>query len=271
MKPLPPTESQPPEIQILSDLHLELNQQYKTYTFPVTAPILLLAGDTGRLVDYDAYLHFIAAQTARYEKVLLVLGNHEFFGATYEEGLNAAVKLEAEPALQGRLVLLHRRRWECPGLAVLGCTLWSHVPDDRKDAVVAKVGDYKRIQGWTTDLHNRLHQEDVAWLREQVAAAGAEKMLVVTHHAPCVQGTSRPEHIENPWTVAFATDVLPHGNWGSVQTWVYGHTHYSTDFMCNGVRVVANQRGYVSTDEDETLETSKRDPHRFDARMTISL
>ncbi|KAM3511886.1 hypothetical protein MY11210_004504 [Beauveria gryllotalpidicola] len=59
-------------VQILSDLHLEIGQQYASYTFPVTAPYLLLAGDIGRLVDHDNYLIFLEAQTARYEVVLLV-------------------------------------------------------------------------------------------------------------------------------------------------------------------------------------------------------
>ena len=50
----------------------------------------------------------------------------------------------------------------------------------------------------------------------------------------------------NPWTSAFATDVLSgEGAWGSVRHWVYGHTHFSTDFEKRGVRVVSNQRGYV--------------------------
>ena len=77
-------------IQVLSDLHLEVGQQYSTYTFPASAPFLLLAGDIGRLIDYDAYLGFLEAQVARYKKVFLVLGNHEFYGLDYRSGLDAA-------------------------------------------------------------------------------------------------------------------------------------------------------------------------------------
>lgn len=45
---LPPAT---PPVQILSDLHLEVGQQYRTYTFPVMAPLLLLAGDIGNLTN----------------------------------------------------------------------------------------------------------------------------------------------------------------------------------------------------------------------------
>lgn len=58
-----------PRIQILSDLHLEVAQQYPTFNFPLSAPFLLLAGDIGRLIDYDAYRGFLEAQVARYKKV----------------------------------------------------------------------------------------------------------------------------------------------------------------------------------------------------------
>lgn len=41
-----------PQVQIMSDLHLEVGQQYASFTFPTTAPFLMLAGDIGRLIDY---------------------------------------------------------------------------------------------------------------------------------------------------------------------------------------------------------------------------
>lgn len=62
-------------VQVLSDLHLEVGSQYATYICPVAAPFLLLAGDIGRLIDYEGYLEFLAAQVSRFDKVFLILGN----------------------------------------------------------------------------------------------------------------------------------------------------------------------------------------------------
>ncbi|OAA57730.1 Ser/Thr protein phosphatase [Cordyceps fumosorosea ARSEF 2679] len=70
-------------VQVLSDLHFEIGQQYAAFTLPVAAPYLLLAGDIGRLVDYSGYLSLLAAQAARFEAVLVVLGNHEFCGMSH--------------------------------------------------------------------------------------------------------------------------------------------------------------------------------------------
>lgn len=281
------------QIQLLSDLHLEVGQQYASYAaFPQTAPYLLLAGDVGRLTDYQPYAAFLAAQAARYDRVFLVLGNHEFWGLRYEAAVDTARRLCAEPALRGRVELMHRRRWDCPRtrLSVLGCTLWSRIPREAFEAVRDKVRDFRRIDGWTPEEHVRHHEEDVAWLRDEVRRGAREgrqrrrQLLVATHHAPSLEGTSRPKDAGNPWSVAFASDVLDRGGddgWegeDGVQVWAYGHTHHCTDLRKRGVRVVANQRGYVlpgtemARREVEVWEGKTR-PERgaFDPRFTITL
>ena len=234
--------------QILSDLHLEVGQQYSTFSFPTTAPNLILAGDIGLLSHYDAYLDFLHRQTARYERVFLVLGNHEFYGLDFATALTTARKLEKEPRLGGKLFFLHQTRIDLPeGITILGCTLWSHVPDETKGIVEKKVSDFRKIKNWTVDCHNDAHESDLTWLKAELDGIDhGRTVLIVTHHAPSVLETSRPEHLQNPWTSAFATDILSSEKiWGPVEHWVYGHTHYSAEFKKCGVCVVSNQRGYV--------------------------
>lgn len=244
--------------QVLSDLHLEVGQQYKQYTFPAAAPYLILAGDIGRLADYEDYLAFLKKQVARFERVFLVLGNHEFYGSSHEASLDRALKLETEPCLQSKLILLHQKRFDIPrtNVTVLGCSLWSHIPDDAKLMVRMKINDFNKIQDWTPESHNEQHAADLRWLRDAVKERSAEKssrgsqVIVVTHHAPCVQGTSEPRLDFSPWASAFSTDLLdkPGEGWPGVTTWVYGHTHYSTRFKKAGIKIVSNQRGYVVPD-----------------------
>lgn len=274
------------QIQLLSDLHLEVGQQYARWAaFPQTAPYLLLAGDVGRLTDYAPYLTFLVAQAARYDRVLLVLGNHEFWGLRYEAALDAARRLCAEPALRGRVELLHRRRWDCETtkVSVLGCTLWSRMPEETWGIIKGKVKDFARIEGWTPEEHVRRHEEDVQWLRKEVRRAkeeGDRTVVVATHHAPSLEGTSRPKDAANPWSVAFASGLLEEerGGWDAVKVWAYGHTHHCTKFERRGTKVVANQRGYVlpgteaARNEVDVWE-GRRKPENggFDPRFTISL
>ncbi|KAK4248264.1 Metallo-dependent phosphatase-like protein [Corynascus novoguineensis] len=269
-----------PQVQILSDLHLEVGQQYSTFSFPTSAPYLLLAGDIGRLIDYEAYRSFVVSQVSRYRKVFLVLGNHEFYGLNYESGLAEAQRLAKEPSLASRLVLLHRARWDDPDsdLTVLGCTLWSAIPEAAYGIVEGKVNDFKKISQWTAARHSAVHEEETAWLRQQVSQVKADparrRLLVATHHAPCIEGTSRPEHVANPWTPAFATDLVDQTEWKSIRVWVFGHTHYSTQLSRNGIKVVSNQRGYVLPGSERpkgkggSKEGSGRD---FDPALYISV
>ncbi|SPQ20366.1 f4e00450-6914-41d1-ae78-16439e6b1a41 [Thermothielavioides terrestris] len=244
----------------------------------------------GRLSDYDAYRSFLETQAARYRKVFLVLGNHEFYGLTHEAGLAAAHRLAAEPTLSSSLVLLHRTRWDDPDsdLTILGCTLWSAIPREAYPVVEARVSDFKKIDSWTPQKHNDAHRDEVAWLGEQVAQlkpqpklgnAKPRRLLIATHHAPCVEGTSRPEHVRNPWTPAFATDLLDQDGWGggAVNVWVFGHTHYSTRLMRNGVRLVSNQRGYVlpgsaaAQREDGGWGNKGNEGKGFDAGLVVAV
>ncbi|KAH7318102.1 putative calcineurin-like phosphoesterase [Stachybotrys elegans] len=269
-----PQQPQPP-VQILSDLHLEISNQYYTYTFPTSAPLLLLGGDIGRLVDYDGYLEFLRAQSQRYRAVFLVLGNHEFYTLTYDAGLEEARRLVAEPSLSGRVVLLHRARWDDPDshLTLLGCTLWSAIRPDESKLVQGVVSDFKHIQGWTVDSHNAMHVEELAWLQDQVASLQDQdrRILVATHHAPCTKGTSNPDHAKKPWSSAFATDVLQGSGWSKVKTWVFGHTHYTTTFMRNGITVAANQRGYVFPTEKKRPKTNPDLSHEFDETKFVTV
>ncbi|VUC21059.1 unnamed protein product [Clonostachys rosea] len=268
-------------VQVLSDLHLEVADQYATYTFPVAAPFLLLAGDIGRLIDYDSYLKFLVAQVSRFDKVFLILGNHEFYGLGYQSGLDQAQRFTEEPTLQEKLVLLHKSRWDDPdsNLTILGCTLWSSVPDEALDIVKIKISDFKKIQNWTVHDHNRVHLDELRWLRDQVSQAkqGSDRtILVATHHAPCVEGASRPEHAQNPWTSAFTTELLSDDSFEGVKFWVFGHTHYTTRFAKRGIEVVANQREYVLPGSSTHLEgqsatKAKKEKNTFDPSCTIRI
>lgn len=269
--------------QIMSDLHLEVGQQYLTFQVPPTAPCLVLAGDIGQLSNYDLYLSFLCLQCEQFLRVFLVLGNHEFFGMSHDEGLCIADRLEKGPVLAGRLVVLHRRRYdleEQSDITVLGCTLWSRVHPGARDIVESKVKDFRRIQDWGVDKHNEEHVKDVEWLQEQIGLIRKEpngdkrRIIAVTHHAPSTQQTSKPSDINNPWTSAFASDLVGLKDTpvlSEVQWWIFGHTHYSTHFTKDGVKVVSNQRGYsLPQTTDHTAPTAIRKSFGSDLITSIS-
>ncbi|DAA78172.1 TPA_exp: Uncharacterized protein A8136_5875 [Trichophyton benhamiae CBS 112371] len=240
--------------QVMSDLHLEVGQQYSDFHIEPRAPRLILAGDIGRLADYNAYREFLCTQCENFKAVYLVLGNHEFFGVSRREGLRLADQLQEEPHMNGRLIILNRKRADIDNITILGCTLHSHVPPESEQIVAHKINDFRRIQEWTVANHNSEHAADLKWLAEEISSlrntgpGSKRKIVVITHHAPSTRGTSKPSDEGNPWSSAFGTDLLDTSQKSCldhVHCWIYGHTHHSSESIHGQVRLVSNQRGYV--------------------------
>ncbi|KAI4754992.1 hypothetical protein E4T52_13745 [Aureobasidium sp. EXF-3400] len=185
------------KIQFMSDLHLERNNY--DYEIPCAASHLALAGDIGRFCDYDDYAGFLRIQCQTFDQVLLVAGNNEFYGSSRQEGLDAVDTLIQDPGLQGKLVFLNRTRVDLAGsnIAVLGCTLHSHIQYDC--AQLNK--DFENIRNWTIEDHNKEHELDVEWLHTSlryIADTDPHKeVIILTHHAPSFKDTCHPMHENN--------------------------------------------------------------------------
>jgi hypothetical protein len=239
--------------QVLSDLHLDHDAQYLTFHIPVSAPFLVLAGNIGRLIDYDSYLSFLIRRCNLHEKVYLVLGALEFQGLGWMDALQLAHRMEKEPATKGRLEVLYETRSEVPGtnVVLLGCTLWSQIREADAPAVLKKVAEFDEatgIQNWNVEKHNAEHARDLAWLKSELvspASTEGKHMVVITAFAPDLRSALEPWNVDAPWSSAYGTNLLTEGAWGSVKTWVCGTTGRTCEFRQAGVIVVSNQRGRV--------------------------
>lgn len=258
--------------QVMSDLHLEAFDLYASFDIPRAAPCLILAGDVGRFSSYAKLLGFFERQCQVFDHVYYVLGNHEYYGLNRQRCLDLAREIEKEEVLKGRLTLLDTTRVDLEnGVTILGCTLWSHVPEESEAVIREKVSDFRGyITDWTVDRHNEVHAEEVAWLKQQIEMVHDEqvrrKILVVTHHAPSYHRTSAPKDDDSPLSPAFATELIDDeiGAWRGhdmISHWLFGHTHHSCEIIRNGITMVANQHGYfpitTSTEELTSKYTSK--------------
>jgi hypothetical protein len=149
---------------VMSDFHLEVGDQYQNYQIPVRAPYLILAGDIGRLQDYEKYLSFIARQCANFEMVCLVLGNHEFYGLSRSDGLTQAHMLQGEKRTLGNLKVVDRRGARVgPSLYILGRTLQSHIGPQSQADVEGRVEDFQRISvGLSNNIRRTRERRRVA-------------------------------------------------------------------------------------------------------------
>lgn len=243
------------EFQVLSDIYIDHPENPNGFNFPQCAPYLILAGNVGRLKDYNKYREYIQAQTDRFDRVFLVLGNHEYYGSEIKDVRDAADQLQCEKALGGKLVVLDRRRYDIPwiNVTILGCTLWDQIPDldGSLKTAMSQTDDHKEINGWSMERHNEWFLKDVAWLDTQIEeireqnrmAQEKRQVLVITHHPPNFTLERSPFFL--------LEDRIPRP-WSRIHTWVYGHSHSyrhdrpSTDFKKTKVHFVSNQRSYPS-------------------------
>ena len=175
---------------------------------------------------------------------------------------------ESQPALGiGVFTLLDRVRLDLSDeVTILGCTLWSNIPSASVEAVGKGMNDFKQVRSWTVEDHNAEHAADVEWLTQQLndiqAQEPARRVIVLTHHAPVIDGAIGPRHQKSAVTSAYATDLtVKPGVWrpGLVRIWAFGHTHFPCDFVRDGIRLISNPRGYEASETKGTCSKFRDD------------
>ncbi|KAL5335339.1 acyl-CoA dehydrogenase/oxidase [Aspergillus crustosus] len=246
--------------QILSDLHLEKPRAYDLFDIPSKAPYLALLGDIGAVKD-DGLFAFLEAQLQKFELVFFLLGNHEPFGSNWsaakarlDDFSETISRRRTQDQRLGKLVFLDRTRYDISDdVTVLGCTLYTRVPQSQTEIISYRLNDFYEIDGWTVEAHSEAHEADRQWLSDQVSQIAVskphQKIVIFSHHSPTIASeASDPAHSNSPISSGFSTDLTGEPCWEKpqVRIWAFGHTHYNCDYteQRTGKRVVANQRGY---------------------------
>lgn len=275
-------------LQLLSDLHLEVRPRYRPAPAP-NADLLVLAGDIGSYqqgsglfeagdADFGLARFSPLPQFAGWPTpVLFVPGNHEYDGLDFDL---AHARLRATCERLG-IVWLERETLRFGGVRFIGTTLWSDFDAlaDRSNAAPATLANndklrgkafraanhYLRTTGGTRDGEpllapqvRQLALDSQRWLRAALAEPFAGATVVVTHFAPSLLSAD-PRYGVTPGTAGFCNaldDLLP-----LAELWLHGHLHCPSDYRARGCRVVANPMGYVEKGETE----------RFDPQALIAL
>ncbi|KAL9618941.1 MAG: hypothetical protein Q9160_006405 [Pyrenula sp. 1 TL-2023] len=266
-------------LQILSNLHLESPQPqgaYSTFVITPKAPYLALLGDIGNITLHksDDILGFLTRQLRQFRAVLFVPGNHEAYHSSWEDTLDLIRGFEREvrgDSELGEFVLLDRGEYTLPRteVVVLGCSLFSAVPEERHMAVNLGLNDFRQTEDWDVDAHNEAHGRDLKWLNERVGelerADDDVKIVILSHWSPSRDGRAvEPKYARSPIASGFATDLSGEVCFrsGKVRVWAFGHTYYNCDFVveredgAGPLGLVANQRGY-SFDQAEGYDGEK--------------
>jgi predicted phosphodiesterase len=243
------------KLWILSDLHLEFDgplHKGRPQVCP-DADVCVVAGDV--LNGCGNSIRWLDYHVGPVMPVVLVAGNHEFYGDSVLEGLEWARVHAAECP---RVHFLNDETVEIGGVRFLGATLWTDFAldgDARWGAAnfEGRLNDSRMIawrklpahEGFGALRAKQLHLQSRRFLREQLAAGFDGPTVVVTHHAP------HPRSVHPRWkgsslNPAFASDLGELMELYRPNLWVHGHVHDSFDYKVRDTRVVCNPRGYGS-------------------------
>lgn len=258
-----------PTFQIVSDLHLESPKAYDIFEVEPRAPYLALLGDIGYTKHEEEYLGFIARHLRLFRIVFLVLGNHEPWHSTWDDSkalMRDFEQINQEERMNdtslGKFVFLDRSSYCFPDevngpVTLLGCTLFSQVPQESMRDVSFGVNDFYNIQNWTVEEHSAMSEQDLSWLNDQVNSLRetGHRVVIFTHYSPTLDRRALdPRHEGSKIRSGFATDLSAQPCWTSsnVKLWAFGHNHYNCDFVdaTTQIRVFTNQRGYYFRQSD---------------------
>ncbi len=230
---------------LLSDLHAEqthfkMNSCYKP---EFKDYCLILGGDIADPTS-DEYHDILEFAANNYKYVFVIKGNHECYGHTVSRTDYLIGKV---CELYNNVFYLNKSSIDIDeNIRVIGTTLWSNIEEDQRSDASMFISDFRCIRNWNVELNNDEHKKDVEFIVNEIKKAkqNNKQLLVITHHAPYVKGTSRPEHEGSPLSSVFATD-LSHLFIDPIKVWTFGHTHNSVNMHIGTINLVANQHGLI--------------------------
>jgi len=243
------------KFRICSDLHLEFEQWELPELSTDSETVLILAGDIGLATRESTYVPFIETVAARFQQVIMILGNHEF----YHGSINTA-RYDVEHCLchVENFILLDDEVTEVGDVTVIGSTLWTDF--NKNNPVLLEIArtsmnDYYQIRiGPNNDPYQRrltpietsyLHNGHKIFIFEEIRKAKEQgrKVVVVTHHLPSFLSVD-PQYTNSNLNGAYATELFDEIEELQPELWIHGHTHSSVDYKIIGTRVICNPRGY---------------------------
>lgn len=227
--------------EAISDTHLNLwkyTPEQLAAVLPAvpTVPNLILAGDIGD-PDEPSLYNILQIAKQRYQRVLYIPGNHEFYLRTPRSKKSPASVLAWFDKLDTQWDNFHffyRRTEVYNGIRVVGATAWSTSPKDTE---------------WSK-LISEEGRKDIEFL-DKTLSSSKEPTLVVTHY-PSTLKVLQPNFANKLSQYDYAQDLERMYHY-PVKTWIFGHVHQKHDFTIpysssiygsGSIRILCSPYGY---------------------------
>lgn len=245
------------KIKLLSDLHLEFGGMD-----PGSGDVLILAGDIVNVKEMHEgtpqgkyYLKFLEKCANNYNRVFMVLGNHEFYFGSLD---NTASRLKTLIDVKdSNITLLDNECVTYEGVNFIGGTMWTNYDCENEDKMfigLKAMTDYHVIEQEDGKLLPsttvKMHKETLEYFNSKLRELDGPT-VVITHHAPHPTSLSG-DYVDDNLSAAYHSDlnefIGTHKD--NIEVWCHGHIHHTNDYNVAGVRILSNPRGYKNYNEN---------------------
>lgn len=221
---------------------------------------LIVAGDIWigtRFIEFQG-TSWISKIAAQFEHVVIVFGNHCYWGMTMSTAAEKCRKMLADHIIPN-VHILDCNTVELNDVVIAGCTLWTDM--NKRDPLTMynmsrymtydgkisyKTGPNGYFERFTSERWVSEHSKHKAFIEKTASANKDKKIIVVTHHAPLLT-LLHPDHQRDISDGYYASDlsdlILDNPN---IVLWCCGHTHHQRDTMMVNTRIINNCLGYLS-------------------------
>lgn len=244
-------------ILLLSDVHLEFRQNYQIKD---GGDILVLAGDIGA-PKLPSYKQFLLECKKNFKEVLVLPGNHEYYGAKYT--MTQYEEIIKDICTETKCLYLNKQVHKIYGITFIGATLWTKIPPECAKTVENKMNDYRSIRIGVKEMFsarqcNELHEDHRKFIIDELSKVNEdEKVVVVTHHLPSKQLIDDKYKIDlyKDINCAYASnceDIMKSSL--NIKAWLCGHSHSIISKTIEDVPCYINCVGYLSEGLDPIVD-----------------
>lgn len=235
-------------LQILSDFHFDV--------MPVAPPrladdvdVVVVAGDVCEGLAHGT--QWLRAHLGPDIPIVLVAGNHEYFGRSLEGEAAAG----ADAARARGITFLDNSTTTIGDIRFIGTTLWagfdlfgSHLRSAAMDIARRFMVDHRQVtlpdgRPFLPEDARQRHLASRRYLHAALGRGHGGPTVVVTHHAPHRLSLAA-RYRDDVLSAAFVSDLSDLIGLHQPELWVHGHTHTSFDYRVGGTRIVCNPHGY---------------------------
>jgi metallophosphoesterase superfamily enzyme len=242
------------KLRIWSDVHLEFGELVWTKHEDDKNTVLVIAGDLFVWKQKEEGQRLLRELCDNFKAVVYVCGNHEFYHSEISEVINGQYQFALEIP---NLFFLQDDYCVIDGVRFVGSTLWTDL-NNADDIVMQQarmcMNDYRKIRYYDVndDRERELRPSDVIAMNDKTRDVLAKnlfnlydnKTVIVTHHLPDVKYVNG--YADGLLQYAYGNTLMDtYFGASNLVMWIHGHAHIRQEYEINGVKVVANPRGYI--------------------------